>query len=1299
LKPSTHASNSFARALASHQAGDLAQARRGYLEILRSSPRHFDAKHLLGVVAYQQGEHEQAVKLIREALLLSPRVASAHNNLGSVLLALGHHEEAKASFNKALALEPGYIEARYNLGNALFAMRELEPAVEVFTAVTHAKPEHFEAWNNLGNALLDLNRPQEALLALNQAVQVNPLYDVALFNRGNARFALGEYRSALADFEQALAVNADNVEFWRARGDVLRKGLHQHQAAIESYDRGLSLQPAHFDTLINKGLAHYLLKQLEPAIACYEQVLANAPQDMHLLGNLVLARMHLCRWDDMPKLLDDLLRGLPNFNHHIGPFGLLSLTDSPVLQLADARRFLALHPSAKLRGQRPAARMHNDRIRVAYVSEDFRDHPVGRQIVQLLECHNRKQFEIYAISVGLETQDAVEARIRNAVEHFIPVAGLSDLEIADLMRDLQLDIAIDLNGITGNVRNGMFARGCAPVQASFLGYAGSSGADFFDYLIADRIVVPQKSRPYYCEQLVYLPDSMMPGDSTRPIAGRPFTRAELGLPEQGFVFRCYNSVNKILPETFDLWMQILAQVPGSVLWLTANQAEIRDNLRAQAGKRGIEPSRLIFADILSLPDHLARNQLADLFLDTFPFGAHSTANEALWSGLPVLTRVGQSFASRVCASQLLAIDLPELVVASAQEYLDTAIRLATQPQLLQDIRQRLLSSRLGARLFDTPRLARHLESAFTTMHSRASRGLRLVDFDVPVIEADRDAAVATQHDLKLRQLLDQAESQLHRGMRSQALASFESALLLTPEDALLRRRAADLCSEFKLYDRAADHYRLLVRADAGSSELMVDYLVALENCSRYAEALEAIRERGHDPLLPGGVLYMQMRSCLWDDIDHQREQYVHRVMERGEAGNPMPLLAVIDAPDVHQRSAQIISLAGTAGITPHAVRGRSAAGRKLRIGYFSADFRNHAMAYQMAEFYEVTDRTQFEQFAFSLGSHTNDEWRARLEASFDSFLDVSTMDDAQIAAFARDLQIDIAVDLVGHTSGSRPGIFAHRCAPVQIGYLGYPGTSGNPHIDYLVADKTVVPSSEQQHYSEKMLYLPRCFMVNDGTKPAARDLFTRADFGLPQTGFVFRCYNNSNKILPDVFACWMRLLTQVPDSVLWLLETSQYSKDNLRKSAADFGVDPARLLFSPTLITEHHLARNRLADLFLDTFPYTAHSTGCDALWSGLPLLTRMGKSFASRVAGSLLFDLGLPELVTHTIEQYEATALRLATHPQELATLRARLESNRVTSTLFDARNFARCIERAYVMAFDRHLSGQAPDHLDIPA
>jgi protein O-GlcNAc transferase len=492
LKSSQSGAKGFARVLASHQAGDLALARRGYLEILRASPRHFDAKHLLGVVAHQQGEHEQAVKLIREALLLSPRIASAHNNLGSALLALGRHEEAKTSFSKALGLEPGYIEARYNLGNALFALRELEPAVEVFGAVTQALPDHFEAWNNLGSALLDLNRLQEALEALNHAVLINPTYAAALFNRGNVHSASGAHSEALNDFDLALAINGEQVETWRAKGDVLRKGLRNYQAAIDAYDRGLHFQPEHLNTLIGKGQAHYLLKQLEPAIDCYERALTSTPQDMHLLGNLLLARLHLCRWEELPALLDGLLRAHPYLNEHINPFGLLSLTDSPSLQLADSTRFQNTHSATVAHCSRPEPRWHDGRIRVGYVSEDFMDHPVGRQIVQLLECHDRTRYEIFAISLGPETHDAVQERIRCAVEHFIAVGDQSDADISLLMRELQLDVAIDLNGATGNIRNGMFARGCAPIQASYLGYAGSSGAEFFDYLIADRIVVPPR---------------------------------------------------------------------------------------------------------------------------------------------------------------------------------------------------------------------------------------------------------------------------------------------------------------------------------------------------------------------------------------------------------------------------------------------------------------------------------------------------------------------------------------------------------------------------------------------------------------------------------------------------------------------------------------------------------------------------------------------------------------------------------------------------------------------------------------
>ena len=355
------------------------------------------------------------------------------------------------------------------------------------------------------------------------------------------------------------------------------------------------------------------------------------------------------------------------------------------------------------------------------------------------------------------------------------------------------------------------------------------------------------------------------------------------------------------------------------------------------------------------------------------------------------------------------------------------------------------------------------------------------------------------------------------------------------------------------------------------------------------------------------------------------------------------------------------------------------------------------MAVQLAQLLTLHDRRTVEVFAFSFTARPDDTMQQRIRQSVDHFNDVSLLNDRDVAALSRQLGIDIAVDLNGYTSKARPAIFALGCAPLQVAYLGYPGTTGAPYIDYLIADRVVIPEDNRQHYSEQIVYLPDSFMVNDNTRVRSERQFTRAELGLPEQGFVFRCYNNSYKILPEVFDCWMRLLQQVPGSVLWLLDENPTATANLKREAQQRGIDPGRLVFSGRIEMSEHFARNRVADLFLDTFPYTAHSTACDALWSGLPVLTRMGESFASRVAGSLLSAMGLPELITHSVAEYEARALHFAQHPGELAALRERLLHNRDHGPLFNTQTFARRLEAAYQLMHQRRLEGLPPAPLTI--
>jgi predicted O-linked N-acetylglucosamine transferase (SPINDLY family) len=371
----------------------------------------------------------------------------------------------------------------------------------------------------------------------------------------------------------------------------------------------------------------------------------------------------------------------------------------------------------------------------------------------------------------------------------------------------------------------------------------------------------------------------------------------------------------------------------------------------------------------------------------------------------------------------------------------------------------------------------------------------------------------------------------------------------------------------------------------------------------------------------------------------------------------------------------------------------------IRIGYFSADFRNHPVSLLTTELFETHDRTKFETFAFSTGPDTKDAVRSRLKGAFNEFIDARNHSDRSVAEHARRLEIDIAIDLGGHTQDSRTGIFAMRAAPLQVNFLGYPGTMGAAYMDYLVADHMIIPESHRRHYSEKIAYLPS-YQPNDSRRAISAKELKRQDFGLPQTGFVFCCFNNHYKITPGVFDVWMRILKRVDGSVMWLSGGHGSAADNLRNEASLRGIAADRLIFAePMPMLEEHLARHRLADLFLDTLPFNAHTTASDALWAGLPVLTCTAEAFASRVAASLLTAIDLPELITSTQAGYEALAITLAANPERLAQIRKKLEANRLTMPLFDARQFTKNIEDAYAQMYERHQADLPPGHIYVTA
>lgn len=616
--------------------------------------------------------HERAAQALRSEAQRAQALADAR---------AGRFEQARLAFERALELEPRNVSALVNLGAVHQAMGQFEQALSRYAEALRLEPGLPEAWNNRGLVLLELRRHEEALRCCDLAISLRPDYPEAHNNRGVALQGLGRWNDALA-----------------------------------SHDAALHWKPKYAKAHHNRGLVLLELGRPAQALPSLERALALHPNAETLHGLVMNTRMKLARWDHHADRVADLQARLMRGELASQPFAVLSLVDSAQLHRQAAGLWAARHhpkiDPAKLPRR---ARLPGDRIRIGYFSADFHCHATSHLMAGLFEAHDRNEFEIVAFSFGPDDGHPLTHRVRSAFDRFIDVRSLSDVQVALLAREQGIDIAVDLKGYTRDSRPGIFAARAAPIQVGYLGYPGTLGAPLLDYLLADATVIPDGSRSAYTERVIWLPGSYQCNDALRQVADETPSREALGLPLGGAVLACFNHTYKINPEVFDAWTRILRACPGSALWLLEDNAEASQNLRHEAERRGVDPARLVFAPRLAAPEHLARHRQADLFLDTWPYNAHTTASDALWMGVPLVTKIGDSFPSRVAASLLSAAGAAELVTPSIPEYEALAIALAQDPERRRRLGERLLASRGTVPLFQTRQSARHLESAFRQM--------------------------------------------------------------------------------------------------------------------------------------------------------------------------------------------------------------------------------------------------------------------------------------------------------------------------------------------------------------------------------------------------------------------------------------------------------------------------------------------------------------------------------------------------------------------------------------------------------
>ncbi|HND51640.1 MAG TPA: tetratricopeptide repeat protein [Pirellulaceae bacterium] len=1557
------------------ELGRLDEALTAFRRAADLQPRFAAALRNLGTAAQLTGRDKEAIAAWRKLLEVDDRDPRDHLLLGRALLASGHaaaafdaltqaatrgaagadlqrdralalhllgrNDEALVAAELAVLATPDDPSCLLVLAGVLRELGRWDEAWKVASRSLELRPDSADCANLLGAIARARGRPGEAIEWYERAMRLDPGSIAVLVNCGHALVELGRLAEAEQAYGEALRRQPDHVDAIVKLAAVLRRTGRREQA-ISIVAAALDLQPDQRDLLYALAALQQEIHALTASIATYKRLLEKQPDAVGVAAALVHQQLHSADWADIAPLEQRIIDFVERDGQHpqfapVAPFTFLSLSRGTTSrqQLLCARQWLARSEAIARAARdgwqpetRPRRSMHDARPVIGYLSDEFHDHPVAWLIVEMLERHDRSRFKTIGYSYGPDDSGATRRRITDALERFVDIRSLGTREAAELIAADGVDILVDLKGFTKDARTEILAMRPAPIQANFLGYPGTMGADFVDYILVDEFVAPAEREGDYAERLVYLPVCYQPNDSRRAIAERTPTRGECGLPEAGFVFCCFNNGYKLTPAMFDAWMRLLRATPGSVLWLLATNETATGNLRREAQRRGVAGERLVFAPRMPLDRHLARHRLADLFLDTLPYNAHTTASDALWAGLPVLTLVGDTFAGRVAGSLLHALGLDDLICRSLAEYEGKALDLARRPQLLARFRSLLAERRLTSGLFDGARAARDVERAFDAMleRHRAGEPPRPINVAAParsdsipaaprtlppaVVRTANPLAAAVEHHragrlaeaamayeeilarepghadathlfgvvahqrgdhLRAIELIESAirlnprpvvfhtnlaAAQMAAGRPRDAADSFQRALDLNPNAAEVWRSLANAWQAAGDMERAEECFRraLALHPDAAETlnglgclarlrgrleeaerlcrravELAPDYarawgglgnalaeqnrldeaLECLDRCvhldSRYAEghnnrgnvclrsgrhadalrcyrralelkpdyfeawnnlgnALHAIGEshaaldayaaalridpdysdaRYHRALVLhalgrtdeairehrivaekrptqldnlAALAHQMQHVCDWDGLERLSERIVglaggedapkgaaaaHSVGAMLPVQGSVPPFAFITLPTVTTPLQQRRCAERWVASRRLAVRRRADEHRRttpldpekrLTIGYLSNDLRAHAMACLVAEWFEEHERERFKIIGYTYSREDASPLGRRISAAFDLEVDIDSLPTEETCRRIESDGVDILVDLKGHTKDARLEIFARRAAPIQVSYLGFPGTMGAEFIDYVLVDEFIAPPEHQPYYTERLVQLPGCYFVNDGRREVSSRGWTRAECGLPESGFVLCSFNNSFKITPPVFDVWMRLLQRRSDAVLWLLIGNQHAPANLRREAARRGVAPERLVFAPRVPVAEHLARQRLADLFLDTLPCNAHTTASDALWVGLPVLTVAGPSFVSRVAGSLLRAVGLPELITENLADYERLAGELMDSPERLRGLRDRLLANRPTADVFQGRAFARKAEAAYRRMWQLHAAGQRP-------
>ncbi|MDA8802634.1 tetratricopeptide repeat protein [Amylibacter sp.] len=669
---------------------------------------------------YNRNEFTFVLQKAHELSKLYTKEIDIYNIQGAANAAMNNFQKAIGYYLKITKINPNSETAFFNIAVMYDSLNLPEDAIENYYKAIKNQPIYADAYNNMGSAYIKINKPDKAMEAYNKVIQLVPNHAYAHNNIGNIYMTEQSFDKAIKAFKMAIFFNPNYADAYNSLGEAYLN-MKNITEAHKAFEKVLIINPNHIKGLLNMGSLHELNAEHKKSIQLYSKAYLNDPENDSILALKITQQSYICDIDEIKKD-NSKIKHAGTYRYIVRPFDSFAQDDEPIRHQLRAAKYTNKY-FRENRHLRPSnLETRPKRIRLGYISSDFKEHAVSYLIAKVLETHNRDEFKLFGYSISSSKLDNMGKRIRKSFDVFQEVDKFSDKEIALIIQKNKIDILIDLNGHTINSRTGIFAYKPSKIQINFLGFPGTMGAEFIDYIIADNVVIPNKFNNFYSEKIIRLPHSYMPTDNTRVISNRPITREEMGLPTNSVVLCCFNNTYKISVDEFNIWMRILSKIENSVLWLKMENELAKKNIHIAAEKRGVDPSRIIFADFIKMEDHLARYTLADIFLDTFNFNGHTTAADALWAGTPLITKLGKSFAARVAGSLLTATGLTELITNTEKEYEALIIQLANNPLELEKIKEKLKKNSISNSLFDTEKYTFNLEKAYHKAYENYTKG-------------------------------------------------------------------------------------------------------------------------------------------------------------------------------------------------------------------------------------------------------------------------------------------------------------------------------------------------------------------------------------------------------------------------------------------------------------------------------------------------------------------------------------------------------------------------------------------------